>query len=416
MAKKRKRGEKGKKEDYEPSLVAFSCWYCAYAAADTAGLGRMQYPSDVRIIRVPCSGRISIDDMLHAFVMGADAVFVGACYEGTCHYIDGNIKARKIVNFTKRLMGALGIDPKRLDMFLMGAPDGRIFADAVRDMTQRAKELGPSPLKGLKPPTYHSTKREILRTQVKFIADSLEKKFTETLLIPEPIEGLGEPRFDPEKCVGCGACEWVCPEEAITLVDIGKERTVAHWHWKCVACEQCVTACDYEAVEVEKKFDIAAFLRENPVLDVTLELNMCPVCGDPVSKGSAMTVRHTDEMIEKAWDAGMWMAKYGDLYKVCWKCRQKQWEDAKRRTKPYYRKQPMSYLQCPRCREQCPYGLTPSPAHFHELPDECTNCGVCAEVCAHDKVTVKLKNILKRTENVFREGSEKLKSTFRRSE
>ncbi len=408
---KRKKGGRSEQKAYEPSLVAFSCWYCAYAAADTAGLGRMQYPADVRIIRVPCSGRISIDDILQAFVMGADAVFIGACYEGTCHFIDGNVKAKRIVNFAKRLLEALGIDPKRLDMFLMGAPDGRLFAEAVQEMTERAKELGPSSLKGLTPPTYHSTQREILRSQVKFIADGLGKKFTEPLIIPEPIEGLGEPKFDPEKCVGCGACEWVCPEDAITLIDEGSERKIVHWHWKCVACEQCVTACEWDAVEIEKKFDITSFLDDDPVVDIALELNRCPVCGGP-----AMTVRHVEEMIKAASDAGMWMTKYGDLYRVCWKCRQDQWEDAKRRPKPYYRTQPMSYLQCPRCREQCPYGLTPSPAHFHELPDECANCGICAEVCSHDKVTVKLKEILKGTENVFKEGSEKLKGIFRGAE
>lgn len=134
-------------ENFEPVIVAFCCHYCAYTAADLAGTMRLQYPPNLRIIRVPCTGKVDILFLLNAFEEGADGVYVAGCLEGDCHFLKGNLRAKKRVALAKRLLEEVGIGGERLEMYNMSAAMGPLFAEVAREMTEKIKKLGPSPLK-----------------------------------------------------------------------------------------------------------------------------------------------------------------------------------------------------------------------------------------------------------------------------
>ena len=108
---------------------------------------RLQYPPEVEILLMPCSGRVDIIHLLKAFEAGADAVFVAGCHEGECHYLTGNIKAKKRVNKLKKDLAQIGLEPERLEMFNVGSAEGPKFAAICREMSERAHKLGPSPVK-----------------------------------------------------------------------------------------------------------------------------------------------------------------------------------------------------------------------------------------------------------------------------
>ncbi len=130
----------------EMKIIAFSCTYCAYNAADLAGSMRLQYPHNVRIIKLLCTGKVEPILLLEAFRHGADAVFVAGCMEGECHFVEGNLRARQVVEYAKQLLEDAGIDPRRLEMFNMSASMAQKFVAAVQTMSDRLAELGPSPL------------------------------------------------------------------------------------------------------------------------------------------------------------------------------------------------------------------------------------------------------------------------------
>jgi coenzyme F420-reducing hydrogenase delta subunit len=134
-------------EEFDPKIEAMVCTYCTYTAADMAGSQRLQYPSTVRIIKYPCTGRISIEHILKAFEAGADAVFVGGCEIGSCHFVEGNLRATERVAYTKKLLEETGLGGDRLEMFYIGASDPHGFVNAVNEMTDRVKEIGVTPLK-----------------------------------------------------------------------------------------------------------------------------------------------------------------------------------------------------------------------------------------------------------------------------
>ncbi len=129
------------------SIVAFCCHYCAYAAADLAGSLRFQYPPSVRVVKVPCTGKLDVQMVLDAFEHGADGVMVAGCLEGDCHYQRGNLHARRRVDGVKRLLQQVGIEPERVRMFNMSSAMGRQWAEAVSEMDETVRRLGPSPLR-----------------------------------------------------------------------------------------------------------------------------------------------------------------------------------------------------------------------------------------------------------------------------
>lgn len=134
-------------EVFEPEITAFMCIYCGYMAADTASALRIQYPANVKLIKLPCTGKTDPRYILKAFEEGADGVYVVACPMGNCHHVRGNVRGLARVERTKELLDEIGLDGERLDMFFMSGGQGKTFADAAREMTERIKKLGPNPLK-----------------------------------------------------------------------------------------------------------------------------------------------------------------------------------------------------------------------------------------------------------------------------
>jgi len=130
--------------EFEPKIVAFCCNFCAFAAADLAGAMRLQYSPSVRIIRLPCTGKVDAIHLMKAFEEGADGVFVAGCLEGQCHFLEGNIRAKKRVDYVKRLLVEVEIEPERVEMFNLSAAMGGRFAEIVEEMTEKVKKLGPT--------------------------------------------------------------------------------------------------------------------------------------------------------------------------------------------------------------------------------------------------------------------------------
>ncbi len=135
------------KPEFEPKIIGFLCNWCSYAGADLAGVSRIQYPPNRRIIRVMCSGRIDPVFVLEAFKDGADGVLVAGCHlPSDCHYISGNFKAQRRITLLKKTLEEFGIEPERLRLEWVSASEGDKFAAVVRDMVAQIKKLGPNPM------------------------------------------------------------------------------------------------------------------------------------------------------------------------------------------------------------------------------------------------------------------------------
>jgi coenzyme F420-reducing hydrogenase delta subunit len=132
--------------EFTPKILALVCTYCTYTAADMAGSARMQYPAGVRIVKYLCTGRIDILHILKGFEAGADAVMVSGCEAGSCHFLEGNLRARERVEYAQKLLAEAGLGG-RLEMFEVAASDAPKWVAAVKEMTQRVEDLGPSPLR-----------------------------------------------------------------------------------------------------------------------------------------------------------------------------------------------------------------------------------------------------------------------------
>ena len=133
---------------FEPRIVAFQCHYCAFAAADMAGSMRLQYPPNVRNIRLPCTGKLDAGHLLRAFEEGADGVMIAGCEEGSCHFLKGNLIAKSRVNWVKTLLAKVGIEPERLHMYNLSSAMGPRWAAIVTEFVERIRGLGPSPARG----------------------------------------------------------------------------------------------------------------------------------------------------------------------------------------------------------------------------------------------------------------------------
>jgi len=129
------------KSNTEPTVVAFCCEYCAYNAADLAGSMRLDYSPNVRIVKVPCSGRVDPTHVLKAFEKGADAVYVAGCELGDCHFLEGNMRAKKRIAWVKKLLLEAGVNPERLEFFHVGASNAPEFKKVADEMTERARNL-----------------------------------------------------------------------------------------------------------------------------------------------------------------------------------------------------------------------------------------------------------------------------------
>jgi F420-non-reducing hydrogenase iron-sulfur subunit len=134
-------------DHFEPEITVFSCIYCAYMAADTAGSLRLQYPANIKIIRLPCTGKIDLQYILDAFEKGADGVYIVGCSLGNCHHERGNERGKARVEHAKKILKSIGLEPERLEMYFLSGAMGATFAGIAREMTERIRKLGPNPLR-----------------------------------------------------------------------------------------------------------------------------------------------------------------------------------------------------------------------------------------------------------------------------
>jgi coenzyme F420-reducing hydrogenase delta subunit len=134
-------------QTFEPEITGFFCIYCGYMAADTAGALHIQYPANVKFIRMPCTGKTDIRYLLEAFEQGADGVYVVACPIGNCHHVRGNERGWARLKRAQKILDEVGIGGERLEMFFMSGSQAHAFVSAVQTMTARIRKLGPNPLK-----------------------------------------------------------------------------------------------------------------------------------------------------------------------------------------------------------------------------------------------------------------------------
>jgi coenzyme F420-reducing hydrogenase delta subunit/ferredoxin len=291
--------------EFEPVILAFCCNYCAYAAADIAGVSRMQYPSNIRIVRLPCTGKVDLLYIFRAFESGADGVIVCGCLKGGCHFVEGNLHAEDRIKLAKDILEAIGIGGARLDMYFISSAMAPKFVETVRDVTERIRTLGPALPQKAKLTSHDpsSSKRRFLYAMIRNLALVKPEKMVQ---IPEGLEEFGTIVFNPSKCIGCKKCEEICPEKAIqsyrtldlpsilnALTDFNGGRitkrqqlyeiigkiaqkppskpiqipegldgfyTMQYDPTVCVFCDKCRGACLEDAVESVDELDLPAIL------------------------------------------------------------------------------------------------------------------------------------------------------------
>ncbi|MHB1293415.1 MAG: hydrogenase iron-sulfur subunit [Anaerolineae bacterium] len=141
---------------WEPKILAFLCNWCSYAGADLAGTSRLQYPPNVRVIRVPCSGRVNPMFIVSALRQGADGVLVSGCHPGDCHYLAGNYYARRRFTLLQRYLEYLGIEPGRVQFSWVSASEGGRFAEVITKVTEDVRALGPARRLNMNAPALHN--------------------------------------------------------------------------------------------------------------------------------------------------------------------------------------------------------------------------------------------------------------------
>jgi len=257
---------------WEPSILGICCNWCAYAGADMAGVSRMQYPPNVEIIRVMCSGRIDPAFILRAFRLGADGVLVAGCHEADCHYISGNQSARRRVEALAGVLDTLGLGRDRLRLRWISANEGALFAEGIRDFVDTLRALGPSPIE-----TPKLTKGVRTRTQGGDVFAGGSS--TRNLSRGELHEGGGSPLRESElasesdpfvnhvdfqalvaetgvlNCLECGKCTASCPvarrDETFSprrtiekaLEDLAEDIETDRLLWSCLTCRTCEQRC-----------------------------------------------------------------------------------------------------------------------------------------------------------------------------
>ena len=134
-------------EDFEPLIIGFCCNWCSYAGADLAGVSRQQYPPNLRIVRVMCSGMVHPNLVIDALTKGADGVIICGCHPGDCHYLEGNLKAENRKEAIELMLEDFGLEPERFRLEWVSASEGPRFAEVIREMTEAVRAVGPSPYK-----------------------------------------------------------------------------------------------------------------------------------------------------------------------------------------------------------------------------------------------------------------------------
>jgi heterodisulfide reductase subunit D len=230
-------------EQFEPKIIAFTCTWCGYPSASLAGVNKIDYPPNIRIVRVMCSGSVEPSVIMDAFENGADGVIIIGCLMDNCHYVVGNKYAQERVDALKKLFDIIGLDSRRLRTEWINASERTKFAKTVSEFVEEVRALGPNPIPRVK-------------------RDAVERTTEKTAAaVKQLIEDTGA--FD---CVECGKCTTVCPvakydtefaPRTIVLRSMeGMVETISSDRdiWSCVTCEQCNAMCPY-------KVDYSGFIR-----------------------------------------------------------------------------------------------------------------------------------------------------------
>ena len=284
-------------DNFEPKIVAFACNWCGYPSAILAGVNKIEYPANVRIVRVMCSGSVEPGAIMDAFENGVDGIMVIGCLMDNCHYVSGNKKAQERADSMKRLMDIMGIDSKRLRTEWINASERSKFAHAVTEFTAQVKELGPLPL-----PKKAGRSKARTTEQTKAAVKQL-------------IEDTGA--FD---CVECGKCTTVCPVAKADnefaprkivlramegIVDnIAIDRDI----WTCITCEQCNAMCPY-------KVDYSGFIRG--MREEAAEFGAAPLCsqGGLIHATQRMMARGDLKQARLGWvSKDLKVAEKGDVF------------------------------------------------------------------------------------------------------
>jgi Fe-S oxidoreductase/coenzyme F420-reducing hydrogenase delta subunit len=266
----------------EPEIVAFVCNWCAYAGADYAGVSRIQYPPNVRLVRVMCSGRVEPSFILKALEDGADGVLVGGCHEADCHYISGNLKARERVEGTSKILDLLGLGSERLRIKWVNANEARVFADEITDFTEALKKLGPNPMKKAK---------------------------KARAAAPLDVEAIMS-QTDAYLCVECGKCTASCPVARRdtdfspratveqSLENMHSELETSRQLWDCLTCRTCEERCPYNV-----KF--SEFIRDSRVEAREIGLDGCPTQSGQMYSWMRMMAADNLDQQRTAWTEGL---------------------------------------------------------------------------------------------------------------
>lgn len=243
--------------EFEPRIIAFACNWCTYAAADIAGTSRIQYPPNVRIIRVMCSGMVAPEHISLALENGADGVLVAGCHPGDCHYISGNLRAEERFQMVSKVVNILGIESERVRLKWIATSEGPIFAQAIKDMVQELKKLGPSPFKKSQPVDRERP------------APALEDLLQETKAY---------------YCLECSKCTSICPvarydpsyspRSVIENAALGLESENTHDKklFSCLSCYACSLRCPSDV-------DYPAFVRRIREMAFRSDEHGCPAHG-----------------------------------------------------------------------------------------------------------------------------------------
>ena len=209
------------RHEFEPKILGFLCNWCCYAGADLAGVSRYQYPTNIRVIRVMCSGRVDPRFIFQAFSKGIDGVLIGGCWPGECHYATrGNDHALDMTNLCKKLLEQIGLNPERLRIEWVSASEGIRFAEIVTNFTKQLKELGPLG-RG------EGKDLEQLKLDLEAAESYARKKLISYYI-------------DPDKCQACMICLRKCPVGAIIG---GKNQIHVIDQEKCIGCGICFQNC-----------------------------------------------------------------------------------------------------------------------------------------------------------------------------
>jgi coenzyme F420-reducing hydrogenase delta subunit/Fe-S-cluster-containing hydrogenase component 2 len=219
-----------------------------------AGVSRLQYSTEIRLIRVMCSGRVDLEFVLRAFSNGMDGVFIGGCRLNECNYIThGNYDALNMVLLSKRILAYVGLNPERLRIEFMSSGEGNIFTEVVDDFSKQIRELGPLGISDGVEPDELKSKLDEIRKLVPYIKIEKRKKLQsrlkdeseyDALFTGEEIEKLFSEvisyYINPDKCKACMICRKRCPVEAISG---GKNLIHVIDQDQCIKCGTCFDVC-----------------------------------------------------------------------------------------------------------------------------------------------------------------------------